>query len=233
MAYLLYSLLFCERSSSGRAPPCQGGGSEFEPRRSLQKKKRDSQKAVSLFFGIRPVLSNSLPPPKTRAARFFQSEGTRGPCKGPQALCGVGGSEFGPRRPFSVQISSGGGRRLSPNSVPPPLKRALRVFSNPRAPGAPAKGQRPFVGWAEASSGLVAVSVPHQQRGRTPPFPELSTSTSKRAERVFSIRGRPGSLQRAAGSLWGGRKRVRASSPVLCPTSSGGGRRFPRTRYLH
>ncbi len=25
----------CERSSSGRAPPCQGGGSEFEPRRSL------------------------------------------------------------------------------------------------------------------------------------------------------------------------------------------------------
>ena len=25
------------RSSSGRAPPCQGGGSEFEPRRPLQK----------------------------------------------------------------------------------------------------------------------------------------------------------------------------------------------------
>ena len=25
-----------ECSSSGRAPPCQGGGSEFEPRRSLQ-----------------------------------------------------------------------------------------------------------------------------------------------------------------------------------------------------
>ena len=27
---------FCGRSSSGRAPPCQGGGSEFEPRRPLQ-----------------------------------------------------------------------------------------------------------------------------------------------------------------------------------------------------
>ena len=26
----------CGRSSSGRAPPCQGGGSEFEPRRPLQ-----------------------------------------------------------------------------------------------------------------------------------------------------------------------------------------------------
>ena len=29
----------CGFSSSGRAPPCQGGGSEFEPRRPLQKKK--------------------------------------------------------------------------------------------------------------------------------------------------------------------------------------------------
>ena len=28
----------CGRSSSGRAPPCQGGGSEFEPRNPLQKK---------------------------------------------------------------------------------------------------------------------------------------------------------------------------------------------------
>ena len=27
----------CGFSSSGRAPPCQGGGSEFEPRRPLQK----------------------------------------------------------------------------------------------------------------------------------------------------------------------------------------------------
>ena len=29
--------ILCGRSSSGRAPPCQGGGSEFEPRRPLQK----------------------------------------------------------------------------------------------------------------------------------------------------------------------------------------------------
>ena len=28
----------CGFSSSGRAPPCQGGGSEFEPRNPLQKK---------------------------------------------------------------------------------------------------------------------------------------------------------------------------------------------------
>ena len=30
------ALSVCGRSSSGRAPPCQGGGSEFEPRRPLQ-----------------------------------------------------------------------------------------------------------------------------------------------------------------------------------------------------
>ena len=30
--------ILCGRSSSGRAPPCQGGGSEFEPRRPLQTK---------------------------------------------------------------------------------------------------------------------------------------------------------------------------------------------------
>ena len=29
----------CGLSSSGRAPPCQGGGSEFEPRNPLQKKR--------------------------------------------------------------------------------------------------------------------------------------------------------------------------------------------------
>ena len=29
----------CGLSSSGRAPPCQGGGSEFEPRKPLHKRK--------------------------------------------------------------------------------------------------------------------------------------------------------------------------------------------------
>lgn len=53
-----------------------------------------------------------------RAERvFFQSEGARGPCKGPKALCGVGGSEFGPRRPFSVQISTGRGYRTGSGKV--------------------------------------------------------------------------------------------------------------------
>ena len=33
---LLDYILICGFSSSGRAPPCQGGGSEFEPRNPLQ-----------------------------------------------------------------------------------------------------------------------------------------------------------------------------------------------------
>ena len=33
-----FALMTCGCSSSGRAPPCQGGGSEFEPRHPLQMK---------------------------------------------------------------------------------------------------------------------------------------------------------------------------------------------------
>ncbi len=42
--------MFRGRSSSGRAPPCQGGGSEFEPRRPLQK--RGHNVSCDLFFGF-------------------------------------------------------------------------------------------------------------------------------------------------------------------------------------
>ena len=34
-----FGVAICGCSSSGRAPPCQGGGSEFEPRHPLHKKK--------------------------------------------------------------------------------------------------------------------------------------------------------------------------------------------------
>ena len=40
----------CGRSSSGRAPPCQGGGSEFEPRRPLQEKTALAYQARAVFF---------------------------------------------------------------------------------------------------------------------------------------------------------------------------------------
>ena len=49
----------CGCSSSGRAPPCQGGGSEFEPRHPLHKKKADAfASAFFLFCGDRLEKSN-------------------------------------------------------------------------------------------------------------------------------------------------------------------------------
>ncbi len=44
----------CGCSSSGRAPPCQGGGSEFEPRHPLHEKAR-TQSVRAFFREIRPV----------------------------------------------------------------------------------------------------------------------------------------------------------------------------------
>ena len=40
----------CECSSSGRAPPCQGGGSEFEPRHSLQTSIRSKESFAPYFI---------------------------------------------------------------------------------------------------------------------------------------------------------------------------------------
>ena len=57
----------CGFSSSGRAPPCQGGGSEFEPRHSLQKGRHDLWSCLPFWvpaalrpapFGI-PMLGRS------------------------------------------------------------------------------------------------------------------------------------------------------------------------------
>ena len=53
---------FCNRgcSSSGRAPPCQGGGSEFEPRHPLQLRKvvrRDGFFRARRIFRLEPLPS--------------------------------------------------------------------------------------------------------------------------------------------------------------------------------
>ena len=47
----IISFVACRCSSSGRAPPCQGGGSEFEPRHLLQNKR--TAKRLSFCFGFR------------------------------------------------------------------------------------------------------------------------------------------------------------------------------------
>ena len=62
----------CGRSSSGRAPPCQGGGSEFEPRRPLQK-------AVNPW--VRGFFAGFSPPPASAAvcaAQFAAAQGAHG-----------------------------------------------------------------------------------------------------------------------------------------------------------
>ena len=64
--------MFRGRSSSGRAPPCQGGGSEFEPRRPLHCK-QDIRLGV-LFFVRR---KNSLPPPAPKAHLIRGEAGCR------------------------------------------------------------------------------------------------------------------------------------------------------------
>ena len=48
----------CGCSSSGRAPPCQGGGSEFEPRQPLQKRKHRLK--VGAFCFIRRITPSPL-----------------------------------------------------------------------------------------------------------------------------------------------------------------------------
>ena len=57
----------CGRSSSGRARPCQGRGSEFEPRRPLQKE-TPSVRMVFLF-GMPRAGGNSLPRPARSSGR--------------------------------------------------------------------------------------------------------------------------------------------------------------------
>ena len=75
-------------SSSGRAPPCQGGGSEFEPRCPLQ---RETGHPVWMScFLAEGELDTSTP---TREARF-QSEGGQGSREWPKAVGGMPGSEF-------------------------------------------------------------------------------------------------------------------------------------------
>ena len=50
-----FGVAICGCSSSGRAPPCQGGGSEFEPRHPLHKKKK--QMLTHLLFLFIPQVT--------------------------------------------------------------------------------------------------------------------------------------------------------------------------------
>ena len=141
----------CGRSSSGRARPCQGRGSEFEPRRPLQKEYPIRQDGV-FFLECAAAPENSLPRPARSASN---QEVRQGSCEWRQPFVGcreassslvarsknttLSGGVFlcAPRRSPSCQPAAGGYRSRQPGHFlesaslhPPPA--ALRRF--PRRP---------------------------------------------------------------------------------------------------
>ena len=55
-----HTLCRCECSSSGRAPPCQGGGSEFEPRHSLHSMEICLSGYISIFSCLSELATSTL-----------------------------------------------------------------------------------------------------------------------------------------------------------------------------
>ncbi len=82
----------CGRSSSGRARPCQGRGSEFEPRRPLQKE----TPSVRMVFSFWNVAGRMELAASTGAKRVKSRGEGRAPANG-SAIRGMPGSEFEPR----------------------------------------------------------------------------------------------------------------------------------------
>ena len=60
----------CGRSSSGRAPPCQGGGSEFEPRRPLQKTVEIGKYQFSLIWWRGQVVRQGSAKPSSTSSNL-------------------------------------------------------------------------------------------------------------------------------------------------------------------
>ena len=90
-------------------------------------------------------------------------------------------------------MSARGGRRFPRTRYLHRENARSAFFFNPRSPGGPTRGRRPFVGWAEASPGLVARFVSHQRRGRMPPFPRTRCLHLKtRGARFFQSEGARG-----------------------------------------
>ncbi len=128
-------VLLCGSSSSGRAPPCQGGGSEFEPRLPLQSK--GPLCWAFLFFSVEE--SNSLPQPKSAGQADFCNQRYRRPEKPSGLLRDRGASSslvfrstkkgLATVSPFSLRIKG------YSNSLPPPKIRRSGGFLQSEVPG--------------------------------------------------------------------------------------------------
>ena len=96
----------CGHSSSGRAPPCQGGGSEFEPRCPLQLR-NSPYRCASRPAGAESSAGRGIPslPRRKRCA------GLR---RGPRFLCGaaVGGSAAFPHKEDVISLSGKASKRM-------------------------------------------------------------------------------------------------------------------------
>ena len=95
----------CGRSSSGRARPCQGRGSEFEPRRPLQKRKSHPS-GWDFFFWTETA--GRLEVAASTCAKRIKSRGEAGLLRMATAIRGMPGSEFEPRRPLQKHHPKGG-----------------------------------------------------------------------------------------------------------------------------
>ena len=108
----------CGRSSSGRARPCQGRGSEFEPRRPLQKEIPHPTGWGISFWKCAAAPENSLPRPARSASN---QEVRQGSCEWRQPFVGcreassslVARSKTPPYRVVFFRVRLGAHRRVS------------------------------------------------------------------------------------------------------------------------
>ena len=147
----------CECSSSGRAPPCQGGGSEFEPRHSLHflKSIPASQRWRGCFF------ANSLPSP-VRAPRAREIRGAGSP-RIPFAGCD---SEFEPRHSLHV------GAKSAPFKAPTQRVGAFHFAPLPLLSPRKLKGVfagAPSVKFGPSQKGRIALPEQRKNRQGSPP----------------------------------------------------------------
>ena len=68
-------------SSSGRAPPCQGGGSEFEPRNPLHKKEKGAFVIIRRLFSYNSIWRHSQVVRQRSAKPLFTSSNRVGASK--------------------------------------------------------------------------------------------------------------------------------------------------------
>ena len=158
----------CGRSSSGRARPCQGRGSEFEPRRPLQKEK--PPKGWFFFLERRFCCAKSV-----ACGRVIEREWGN-PSKVPPShspFLAVGGSagnktcgQSQNETPSVRMVFLFGMPRAGWDSLPRPARSA----SNPEVKAGLPRMALPFVGCREASSSLVYFAAQSAKNKEKPPF---------------------------------------------------------------